>query len=466
MKAASFFVSGILAFLPPLHGEVVTREFKTSRGGKVWVYRPDTAAGKTPEGAPCVLIAAAGSNLISGKSLSKADAKEHLPYAEAGFVVVAYDVSGDPGRDGDDIRPSVEAFVASEFGVKDALSALELAMAKVPAINKDRVYSAGHSSAGTLALQVAARTSRISACVAYAPVVDLEGAVGKERIESISDVVDGFDDFAPYSPLKHAVILNKPLFVFYAKDDSKGILDGLSAYRTALEKAKAPCRFSIAETGGHYESMISDGLPQGVKWLTETDAKRTAELKAGKDKPARDLKGIKAEFKEDGIHLGDFVFTAGKTTVKDFIEAFGEPDRMDTTFNSMFPFTGRAIYDRAGVEFTWYSETPKVAGGPRIENFDSLTFHLTPEETELPDGPRSAFSGSIVIKGVEIRSGMRESQVATLLAPKFGKEEADIRGTRTSIKRFGRSFTVFAGGEAGMPDDDPVDHVFCRRPFP
>jgi dienelactone hydrolase len=462
MKAAILLVSGILAFLPCLHGEVVTREFKTSRGGNVWIYRPDTAAEKTAEGAPCVLIAAAGSNLISGKSLSKADSKEHLPYAEAGFVVVAYDVAGDPKGAGEDIRPSVEVFAKSEFGIKDGLAALNLAMEKVPAIHKDRVYAAGHSSAGTLALQLAARTSRISACVAHAPVVDLETAVGTERIESISEAVDGFADFALYSPSKHAGILNKPLFVFHAKNDSKGIVDGLSAYRTALEKAKVPCQFSVAQTGGHYDSMISDGLPQGVKWLKETDAKRVAELKA-KTATTRELKGIKAEFKEDGIHLGDFVFAAGTTTSKDFIAAFGAPDRIETSFGAAFHV--RAIYDRAGVEFTWYSETPKVAGGPRTENFNSLTFHLTPEETEFPEGPRAAFSGTIVIKEVEIRSGMRESQVATLLAPKFGKEEADIRGTRTSIKRFGKCFTVFAGGESGMPDDDPVDHVFCRRPF-
>ena len=59
----------------------------------------------------------------------------------------------------------------ARFGVSDGLTALDAALAKYPQIDPKRVYVAGHSSAGTLALQLAAAApDRLKACVAFAPI--------------------------------------------------------------------------------------------------------------------------------------------------------------------------------------------------------------------------------------------------------------------------------------------------------
>ena len=57
-------------------------------GGKIWLYLP--AGEHAPKSLPCILIAAAGSNLITGMELAGGDRPEHLPYAQAGFAVLAY----------------------------------------------------------------------------------------------------------------------------------------------------------------------------------------------------------------------------------------------------------------------------------------------------------------------------------------------------------------------------------------
>jgi hypothetical protein len=58
--------------------------------GKFWLYLPK---GQHPAGSlPCILIAGAGSNLITGMDLGDGDRREHLPYARAGFAVLAYEL--------------------------------------------------------------------------------------------------------------------------------------------------------------------------------------------------------------------------------------------------------------------------------------------------------------------------------------------------------------------------------------
>ena len=52
-----------------------------------WVYY----TGSTNQSKrPCVLIAVAGSGLFYGIKLTEEDVPEHLPYAETGFIVIAY----------------------------------------------------------------------------------------------------------------------------------------------------------------------------------------------------------------------------------------------------------------------------------------------------------------------------------------------------------------------------------------
>ena len=86
------------------------------QGGKLLVYLP---AGKhKPRSLPCILITGAGSNLLSGMLLGDGDSPEQIPYAQAGYAVVAYELDGPSENDGDpqEMRKAYEAFKASRAG--------------------------------------------------------------------------------------------------------------------------------------------------------------------------------------------------------------------------------------------------------------------------------------------------------------------------------------------------------------
>src|SRR5258708_698363 len=119
--------------------------------GDLWIYLPEKPAS---EKLPCVLIAPAGSNLLTGMKLDPGDSKEHIPYAKAGVVVVAYAIDGhldDRAHVKDaDVLAAPKAFMDSDAGATNARAALDYALANVPNIDPKRIFSAGHSSAATL----------------------------------------------------------------------------------------------------------------------------------------------------------------------------------------------------------------------------------------------------------------------------------------------------------------------------
>ena len=137
-------------------------------GGKLWLYLPSGA-----QGVPCVLITGAGSNLLVGMDLADGDRPEHLPYVRAGFAVMAFELDGavaNMQQAGDpQILAGAARFLAARAGLVNANVALEYLLAKVPQVDPQRIYVAGHSSAGTLSLLFAEHEPRLKGCVAFAP---------------------------------------------------------------------------------------------------------------------------------------------------------------------------------------------------------------------------------------------------------------------------------------------------------
>ncbi len=238
-----------------------------------WVYYTEsTAAVKRP----VVLVAAAGSGLFFGKSLAEDDVPEHLPYAEAGFVVIAYDVSGPLSRNPSDpeIVTASRLFKESDGGVRDGLAALAFAEKKYSFIDSNEVYVAGHSSAGTVALALAQKSPRVKGCVAYAPVCDPHSWVGKERLEALEVNIPGFEQFfTTYSPKYNIAALKCPVFIFHAEDDPGVLPADLDAYVSELEKTNKRVTHIKVKEGGHYNSMIDPGLAEGVSWFLKLRAK-------------------------------------------------------------------------------------------------------------------------------------------------------------------------------------------------
>ncbi|MDB6135928.1 MAG: hypothetical protein JWM59_4171 [Verrucomicrobiales bacterium] len=253
---------------------VETREYRVqATGRRVWVYYPKE---KLPDKLPCVLIGAAGSRMFHGMNLVEGDRAEHYPYAKVGFVVVAYEISGPlPEEDLENeeaILKAVTAFLKSRGGIEDARAALTLAASKHSFIDPKRVYAVGHSSAATLALTLAQDITGLRGCVAYSPVVDLTKRPPPGLTAALDSKNLKFSDFIKaHSPFHNTAKLKCPVFLFNAQDDDGATPADMQRYAVRAKTAGKSVERKEVPDGGHYDSMVEEGIPAGITWLRKLD---------------------------------------------------------------------------------------------------------------------------------------------------------------------------------------------------
>jgi dipeptidyl aminopeptidase/acylaminoacyl peptidase len=233
----------------------------------LWVYLPEKPA---QQKIPCIFIAPAGSRMFHGMAIGQGDQPEHLPYVRKGFAVVVYEVDGllkDKASDSELIAAGA-AFKQAEAGVANARDAIDYAVAKIPQIDSNQLYSAGHSSAATLSLLVAANEPRIKACIAYAPVCNVPNRLGSRLLGLLDSKILGFNKFIEEtSPHNQVSKLHCPTFLFYAEDESVVSIKDLVDFSEMLKKTNPSVTLAHVPTGDHYNSMINEGIPQGINWL-------------------------------------------------------------------------------------------------------------------------------------------------------------------------------------------------------
>jgi dienelactone hydrolase len=225
-----------------------------------------------PGSLPCVLIAPAGSICVTGMDLGEGDQKEHMPYVRAGFAVLSYSLDGhidDPNSGNDaQLRQASLAFLAAKSGLTNAKVALEWLSARVPEVDKERIYAAGHSSAGTVALLLAENEPRIKKCAAFDARSDVEANFGwlqKIAIRQKIPEVDAF--FTTYNPKTNAGKVGCPVLLFHARDDSVVPVSESESFAAALKGLGKDVTLAIVPTGDHYEPMIRQGIPKAIAWF-------------------------------------------------------------------------------------------------------------------------------------------------------------------------------------------------------
>lgn len=246
--------------------------------GRVWIYLPDPLPSKP---LPCVFIAPAGVPPFLGNGfgpdLDRQRCPEHVPYLRAGFAVVAYDVDGEVAdRDNStyaDVGRAATAFKKADAGVVNARHAIDYVVKMVPAIDPTRLYVAGHSSAGRQSLLVAEREPRIAACIAYAPVSDAErrsDEIARDATRYLESEVPGFREFLKQSsPIRQIDHLRCPTFIFHSEGDTRIPIAESDAFVAQLKQRNKSVTYVRASHGGHYDSMIEEGVPRAISWLRE-----------------------------------------------------------------------------------------------------------------------------------------------------------------------------------------------------
>lgn len=239
---------------------------------KMRVYLPP--GNHQPGSIPCVLVAPAGTNLLVGNDMDADDYHdETLPYAQAGMAVVFYSIDGGIGdmetASNAEFVAGYKKFRAAGAGVVNGRNALEYVLAKVPQVDPKRIYCAGHSSAGTLSLLLAQHEPRIRACVAYAPVSDVEESLEEVTGDfAMSRLFPGLTDFVQQSsPKTHVAEFQCPVFLFHALDDGNVPASDSSSLAAALRSAGKQVTLRNVAVGNHYQSMIDAGIPQAITWL-------------------------------------------------------------------------------------------------------------------------------------------------------------------------------------------------------
>jgi dienelactone hydrolase len=238
-------------------------------GGKLWLYLP--SGQHAAKSLPCILIAGAGSNLITGMDLGDGDRAEHLPHVRAGFAVLAYELDGalpeNSNQNMQALARSSTAFLKAQAGLINARVAIEYATTQVPSIDPKRLYTVGHSSAATVALLVAENEPRIAGCVAFAPAVDVKKNFPPEAQQAIAQLVPGADQFfTRFNPSVNESKIGCPLFLFYADDDAR-FASQVRELGARLQAAGKQVTVSSVASGGHYDSMINEGVPRAIEWL-------------------------------------------------------------------------------------------------------------------------------------------------------------------------------------------------------
>jgi acetyl esterase/lipase len=234
-------------------------------GGALRLYLPSGA--HAPQSLPCVIIAGAGTTLLTGVGLG--DSAEHLPYVRAGIAVVAYELDGPERGQGDsEMKAAYEAFKNSRAGMVNARNAIDFVITRVPEVDPRRIYSAGHSSAGTASLLAAAHDQRLAGCIAFAPCLDVAKHLTPAGMRMMSLILLGLPDFAVQSsPVTHRERLHRPVYLFHAEDDSVCDVNDSRDFADRLRARGVSVTFDTVPFGDHYEPMISDGIPRAIEWI-------------------------------------------------------------------------------------------------------------------------------------------------------------------------------------------------------
>ena len=70
-----------------------------------------------------------------------------------------------------------------------------------------------------------------------------------------------------HQPLRHVNDFNCPVYLFHADDDSMVPLADNTAFAAAMKSASKRITFDRVLTGEHYDSMINEGIPRGIKYM-------------------------------------------------------------------------------------------------------------------------------------------------------------------------------------------------------
>lgn len=257
----------------------VDLEWDVGKPMKLYIYVPK---GTHKNGSlPCVFEAPAGTNMLHGAGIGSAEeSATYLPFLKEGMVTVSYSIDGhlpfgvtpnDGARYMQSLAGAYKSFVASDAGVKNGQAAIDYVLSRFPLVDREKIYTWGHSSAATLALLLAAKDPRVKRCIAMAPVTSLKSRLGELVAEPrLKNLFPGIDDYLRTgSPDTYLKALKCKVFLAHAKDDDNVPFTESQGFVKDHKGQGGDITFLEMPRGGHYTEMLELGMPEAIKWLKQ-----------------------------------------------------------------------------------------------------------------------------------------------------------------------------------------------------
>ena len=221
---------------------------------KAWVNPPPKDMARQP----AVLFA------HGGFAFGPPDWEMAKPYRDAGYVVLVPILRGENGQPG--------SFSLLYDEVDDILAAAEY-LAEQPYVDPDRLYLAGHSSGGQVALLAAMASKRFRAMASFDGLPDLAAVFkpGKLVKEVRFDVNDP-REFQVRSPLAYATSFKCPARLYYSHEAWPHMHH--TSQRTAEVAKKRGLDVEAVLVEGNHFSMVRPAMKQSIDFFrTKTPSK-------------------------------------------------------------------------------------------------------------------------------------------------------------------------------------------------
>jgi dienelactone hydrolase len=210
---------------------------------KAWVNRPADEGSKRP----AVLF------LHGGFAFGLEDWTVSQPYRDAGFVVLTPMLRGENGQPG--------SFTFFYDEVDDVLAAAE-SLSQLPYVDAQRLYVAGSSAGGTLALLAAQASTRFRSAASFSASPDQALLVRHAKIDLPFDKSNP-RELQLRSPLAYAGSFQCPVRIYYATRDHFV----LTSQRTAKVAKERGLDVEAVRMEGDHGSIVSPGIKQCIPFF-------------------------------------------------------------------------------------------------------------------------------------------------------------------------------------------------------
>jgi dipeptidyl aminopeptidase/acylaminoacyl peptidase len=193
--------------------------------------------------------------LHGGFAFGADDWDQARPLRDAGFVVMIPLLRGENGQPG--------AFTMFYDEVGDVLAAADH-LAGLPGVDPDRIYVAGHSAGGTLAMLAAMASGRFRAAASLSGSPDRVDFVREGSKDAAPFDLSDMREFRLRSPVAYATSFKCPARLYYGSEE--GFFDA-STRRTALLAKGRGLDVEAVIVPGDHSSCVPEALRQTVEFF-------------------------------------------------------------------------------------------------------------------------------------------------------------------------------------------------------